>query len=134
MPSTHLAATFTRKGTLPAPSTIERAPACIQSRHKKAGLPLNAESARLALRDYRRERSSAGHRGVGERQPHAIARSTDPVRSRGAVHLQLVVFRDPFRYCSIVGRLRLPQCAAATGASSGGRSWVALSGQGRPFG
>ncbi|WP_228010472.1 tyrosine-type recombinase/integrase [Nonomuraea phyllanthi] len=59
---THLAVTPTRKGTLPAPSTIERALACIQSRHKKAGLPLNAEFARLALRDYRKERSSAGHR------------------------------------------------------------------------
>ncbi|MFI9552353.1 tyrosine-type recombinase/integrase [Nonomuraea endophytica] len=59
---THLAATPTRTGTLPAPSTIERALACIQSRHKKAGLVLNAEFARLALRDYRRERSSAGHR------------------------------------------------------------------------
>ncbi|MEU7864346.1 tyrosine-type recombinase/integrase [Nonomuraea sp. NPDC049141] len=59
---THLAATPTRKGTLPAPSTIERALACIQSRHKKAGLQLNAEFARLALRGYRKERSSAGQR------------------------------------------------------------------------
>ncbi|MET8862637.1 tyrosine-type recombinase/integrase [Nonomuraea sp. NPDC004580] len=59
---THLAATPTRKGTLPAPSTIERALACIQSRHKKAGLRLNAEFARLALRDYRKERATAGQR------------------------------------------------------------------------
>ena len=42
-------------------------------------------------------------------------------------------FRCPFRWWSIVGRLRLLRCAA-TGVSSGGRSWVALSGQGRPLG
>ncbi|WP_433513683.1 tyrosine-type recombinase/integrase [Nonomuraea sp. CA-143628] len=81
---THLAATPTRKGTLPAPSTIERALACIQSRHKKAGLPLNAEFARLALRDYRRERNSAGH--CTRKAPpaeltvlRALVDTTDPV-------------------------------------------------------
>ncbi|GII89713.1 integrase [Sphaerisporangium siamense] len=59
---THLAATPTARGTLPAPSTIERALACVQSRHKKAGLLLNAEGARLALRAYRKERAAAGTR------------------------------------------------------------------------
>ncbi|WP_424534378.1 tyrosine-type recombinase/integrase [Sphaerisporangium viridialbum] len=59
---THLAATLTERGTLPAPSTIERALACVQSRHKKAGLPLNAEGARLALRAYRKERAAEGER------------------------------------------------------------------------
>lgn len=59
---THLAATPTRKGTLPAPSTVERALACIQSRHKLAGLAADARPARLALRAYRRQRADAGQR------------------------------------------------------------------------
>lgn len=59
---THLAATPTKRGTPPAPSTIERALACVQSRHKKAGLTVNAEGGRLALRAYRKERARAGTR------------------------------------------------------------------------
>ncbi|GAA3420314.1 integrase [Streptosporangium vulgare] len=59
---THLAITPTRRGTLPAPSTIERALACVQSRHKKAGLTVNAEGGRLALRAYRKERAKTGTR------------------------------------------------------------------------
>ncbi|WP_242454723.1 tyrosine-type recombinase/integrase [Bailinhaonella thermotolerans] len=59
---THLAATPTRRGTPPAPSTIERALGCIQSRHKLAGHTLDARVARLALRDYRREYAAAGKR------------------------------------------------------------------------
>ncbi|MER7209471.1 tyrosine-type recombinase/integrase [Streptosporangium sp. NPDC000239] len=59
---THLAATPTRTGTPPAPSTVERALACIQSRHKLAGLAADARPARLALRSYRRQRADAGQR------------------------------------------------------------------------
>ncbi|MEV7011922.1 tyrosine-type recombinase/integrase [Streptosporangium sp. NPDC051022] len=59
---THLAATPTRTGRLPAPSTVERALACIQSRHKLAGTTADARPARLALRAYRRQQADAGKR------------------------------------------------------------------------
>lgn len=42
--------------------TIEWALACVQSRRKKAGFPLNAEGGRLTLRTYRKERAKAGTR------------------------------------------------------------------------
>ncbi|MFF4415741.1 hypothetical protein ACFYY8_24705 [Streptosporangium sp. NPDC001559] len=41
---------------------MERALACIQSRHKLAGLAVDARPARLALRAYRRRRADAGQR------------------------------------------------------------------------
>ncbi|MEU8383598.1 hypothetical protein [Streptosporangium sp. NPDC048865] len=56
---THLAITPTRRGTLPAPSTIERALACVQSRQQEGRAPPNAEGGRLALRAYRKERAKS---------------------------------------------------------------------------
>lgn len=59
---THLAAAPTRHGTPPAPATIDRVLGCVQSRHRLAGLICDARVARMALRDYRRERAAAGAR------------------------------------------------------------------------
>jgi integrase len=46
-----------------APSTVDRALACVLARHDAADLPKPAtKAARLALRSYRRERAADGHR------------------------------------------------------------------------
>jgi integrase len=59
---THLTTTTTRYGGPPAPSTIEQTLGCIQSAHRVAGHVCPVSLAKLALRDYRRERAAAGHR------------------------------------------------------------------------
>jgi integrase len=58
----HLAITTTRYGRPPAPSTIELALGCIQSAHRVAGHTCPVALAKLALRDYRRERARGGYR------------------------------------------------------------------------
>ena len=58
----HLATTVTRYGRPPAPSTIELALGCIQSAHRVAGHVCPVALAKLALRDYRRERARSGYR------------------------------------------------------------------------
>jgi site-specific recombinase XerD len=59
---THLTSTTTRYGRPPAPATIDQVLGCIQSAHRVAGHPCPVTAAKLALRDYRRERAAAGHR------------------------------------------------------------------------